>query len=76
METAEELSPENCERQLQWIRRDFNQLAGDLTNEGLTALALILDWLLVHSDSSRNKLGMRKRVTLLWLGSEPWLSPR
>ena len=33
METAEELSHRNCELQLQWIRRDLNQLADDLTNE-------------------------------------------
>ena len=34
METAEELShKKNCELQLQWIRRDINQLADDLTNE-------------------------------------------
>ena len=33
METAEELSHRNCELQLQWIRRDINQLADDLTNE-------------------------------------------
>ncbi|CAE7693021.1 DSK1, partial [Symbiodinium necroappetens] len=33
METAEELSAKNCELQLQWIRRDLNQLADDLTNE-------------------------------------------
>ena len=29
METAEELSAKNCELQLQWIRRDLNQLAAD-----------------------------------------------
>ena len=33
MELAEELSAKNCELQLQWIRRDLNQLADDLTNE-------------------------------------------
>ena len=35
METAKELSHRNCELQLQWIRRDLNQLADDLTNEEL-----------------------------------------
>ena len=35
MELAEELSAKNCELQLQWIRRDLNQLADDLTNEKL-----------------------------------------
>ena len=33
MELAEELSAKNCDFQLQWIRRDLNQLADDLTNE-------------------------------------------
>ena len=33
MELAEELSARNCALQLQWIRRDLNQLADDLTNE-------------------------------------------
>ena len=33
MELAEELSAKNCELQLQWIRRDLNQLADDLTND-------------------------------------------
>ena len=33
MEIAEELAQKNCELQLQWIRRDINQLADDLTNE-------------------------------------------
>ncbi|CAE7612111.1 unnamed protein product [Symbiodinium microadriaticum] len=35
MELAEELSVKNCELQLQlqWMRRDLNQLANDLTNE-------------------------------------------
>ena len=29
MELAEELSAKNCELQLQWVRRDLNQLADD-----------------------------------------------
>ena len=33
MELAEELEARNCELQLQWVRRDLNQLADDLTNE-------------------------------------------
>ena len=37
METAEELSAKNCELQLQWIRRDLNQLADDLTNENFAS---------------------------------------
>ena len=39
MELAEELSAKNCELQLQWIRRDLNQLADDLTNENFHPLA-------------------------------------
>ena len=75
METAEELSHRNCELQLQWIRRDLNQLADDLTNEEFKSfdpglrIALkgselrwrILDRLLVHSDSFYRELGVRKR---------------
>ena len=37
MELAEELSAKNCELQLQWIRRDVNQLADDLTNENFAS---------------------------------------
>ena len=33
MELAEELEARNCELQLQWVRRDLNQRADDLTNE-------------------------------------------
>ena len=33
MELAEELSFRRCELKLQWIRRDINQVADDLTNE-------------------------------------------
>ena len=33
MELAEELSFRHCELKLQWIRRDINQLADDLTNQ-------------------------------------------
>ena len=31
--SSEKLSAKNCELQLQWVRRDPNQLADDLTNE-------------------------------------------
>ena len=76
METAEELSHRNCELQLQWIRRDLNQLA-DPTNEEFksfdTGLRIvlkgdefrwrILDRLLAHSDSFYKELGVRKRET-------------
>ena len=37
MELAEELSFRHCELKLQWIRRDINQLADDLTNEKFEA---------------------------------------
>ena len=37
MELAEELAAKNCELQLQWIRRDMNQLADDLTNENFAS---------------------------------------
>ena len=33
MELAEELTAKRCELKLQWLRRDDNQLADDLTNE-------------------------------------------
>ena len=73
METAQELSHRNCELQLQWIRRDLNQLA-DPTNEEFksfdTGLRIvlkgdefrwrILDRLLAHSDSFYKELGVRK----------------
>ena len=75
METAEELSHKNCELQLQWIRRDINQLADDLTNEefkefdsdlrielrGENFKWRILDRLLAHADSFYSELGTRKR---------------
>ena len=35
--SGEELSAKNCELQLQWIRRDLNQLADDLTNENFAS---------------------------------------
>ena len=38
METAEELSQKNCELQLQWIRRDLNQLADDPHQRGIPFL--------------------------------------
>ena len=37
MELAEEMSFRHCELKLQWIRRDINQLADDLTNEKFNA---------------------------------------
>ena len=75
METAEELSAKNCELQLQWIRRDLNQLADDLTNENFESFApefriklegsslqwRILDRLLEHSTSYYQELGVKKR---------------
>ena len=75
METAEELSHKNCELQLQWIRRDINQLADDLTNEefkefdpdlrivleGKNFKWRILDRLLAHADSFYSELATRKR---------------
>ena len=75
MEIAEELAHKNCELQLQWIRRELNQLADDLTNEdfhgfdpglridlkGENFVWRILDRLLVHSDSYYKELGVRKR---------------
>ena len=75
METAEELSAKNCELQLQWIRRDLNQLADDLTNEnfdsfdpqfrikleGSSLQWRILDQLLEHSASYYQELGVKKR---------------
>ena len=33
LELAEELAAKKCDLNLIWIRRDWNQLAGDLTNE-------------------------------------------
>ena len=55
MDLAEELSAKNCELQLQWVRRDLNQLADDLTNENFASFdpnfrialkgeALVLVW--------------------------------
>ena len=75
MEIAEELAQKNCELQLQWIRRDINQLADDLTNEefkefdsgqridlrGEDFQWRILDRLLAHADSFYQELGARKR---------------
>ena len=75
MEIAEELAQKNCELQLQWIRRDINQLADDLTNEefkefdsgqridlrGEDFQWRILDRLLAHADNSYQELGTRKR---------------
>ena len=75
MEMAEELAHKNCELQLQWIRRELNQLADDLTNEdfhgfdpglridlkGENFVWRILDRLLGHSDSFYKELGVRKR---------------
>ena len=37
MELAEGLSFRHCELKLQWIGRDINQLADDLTNEKFDA---------------------------------------
>ena len=75
MAMAEELSHKNCELQLQWIRRDINQLADDLTNEefkefdsdlrielrGENFKWRILDRLLAHADSFYQEQGTRKQ---------------
>ena len=71
MELAEELSAKNCELQLQWIRRDLNQLADDLTNENFASFSpdfrvalegeklewRVLGRLLEHSSSYFQELG-------------------
>ncbi|OLP77769.1 Aldehyde dehydrogenase [Symbiodinium microadriaticum] len=76
MELAEELSAKNCELQLQWIRRDLNQLADDLTNENFASfdpnfrIALkgeALEWrvlgrLLRYATSYFEELGEAKRT--------------
>ena len=84
METAEELSHRNCELQLQWIRRDINQLADNLTNEefkefdpelridldGKSFKWRILDRLLAHADSFYSELGTRMGCQSLAVRSE------
>ena len=71
MELAEELSAKNCELQLQWIRRDLNQLADDLTNENpnfrIDLKRKALEWrvlgrLLTHATSYFEELGSAKRT--------------
>ena len=75
MELAEELSAKNCELQLQWIRRDLNQLADDLTNENFASfepnfridLKEALEWrvlgrLLGHATSYFEELGKATRT--------------
>ena len=76
MELAEELSAKNCELQLQWIRRDLNQLADDLTNENFASFdpnfrvdlkGEALEWrvlgrLLAHATSYFEELGSAKRT--------------
>ncbi|OLP80382.1 hypothetical protein AK812_SmicGene39225 [Symbiodinium microadriaticum] len=76
MELAEELSAKNCELQLQWIRRDLNQLADDLTNENFASFdpnfridlkGEALEWrvlgrLLRHATSYFEELGEVKRT--------------
>ena len=78
---AEELAAKNCELQLQWIRRDLNQLADDLTNENFESFDpqfrvelsggklewRILDKLLAHAKSYYEELGVSKRAK----GSKP-----
>ena len=75
MELAEELAARNCELDLQWIRRDLNQLADDLTNEEFKHFATdfripvkgeklewrILGLLLGHAGSYYKELSVRKR---------------
>ena len=76
MELAEEQSAKNCELQLQWIRRDLNQLADDLTNENFASFdpnfrvdlkGEALEWrvlgrLLAHATSYFEELGSAKRT--------------
>ena len=76
MELAEELSAKNCELQLQWIRRDLNQLADDLTNENFASFdpnfridlkGEALEWqvlgrLLGYATSYFEELGEAKRT--------------
>ena len=76
MELAEELSAKNCELQLQWIRRDLNQLADDLTNENFASFdpnfridlrGEALEWrvlgrLLRYATSYFEELGEAKRT--------------
>ena len=76
MELAEELSAKNCELQLQWIRRDLNQLADDLTNENFASFdpnfrvdlkGEALEWrvlgrLLAHATSYFEELDSAKRT--------------
>ena len=76
IELAEELSAKNCELQLQWIRRDLNQLADDLTNEnfanfdpnfridlkGETLEWRVLGRLLRYTTSYFEELGEAKRT--------------
>ena len=76
MELAEELASRNCDLQLQWIRRDLNQLADDLTNENFASFDPAfriplrgeeLEWkilgkLLGHAESYYEELNLRKRA--------------
>ena len=73
-ELAEELTAKRCELKLQWLRRDDNQLADDLTNEKLDAFDMdsrislkgedmkrwILDKLMAAADSFLQELKARK----------------
>ncbi|OLP78798.1 hypothetical protein AK812_SmicGene40995 [Symbiodinium microadriaticum] len=77
MELAEELSAKSCELQLQWIRRDLNQLADDLTNQNFASFdpnfridlkGEVLEWwllgrLLAHATSyfERSMVAFRLR---------------
>ena len=76
MELAEELASRNCDLQLQWIRRDLNQLADDLTNENFASFDPAfrihlrgeeLEWkilgkLLGHAESYYEEPNLRKRA--------------
>ena len=76
MELAEELSAKSCELQLQWIRRDLNQLADDLTNQNFASFdpnfridlkGEVLEWwllgrLLAHATSYFERLGTARRT--------------
>ena len=76
MELAEELSAKSCGPQLQWIRRDLNQLADDLANESFASFdpafrieldgdvqkRRVLGRLLNHATNYFEELGVAKRT--------------
>ena len=76
VEPAEELSAKNCELQVQWVRRDLNQPADDLTNknfasfdpnfrivlEGEALVWRVLGRLLSHATSYFEESSVAKRA--------------